>query len=142
MFIKYKLLKNLIWQPKLTWCYEWNIPFNVRVCSFGCRKSKFYQVSCIFLRRISRSFEGNFRDFFFRTFQKTKIGIELQLRRTEIDAYHNYWNRSRPCIILDSKIPRLVFEAFPKVVIFQQFFLDQNIQKGSNRLILKDLNFC
>ena len=53
-----------------------------------------------------------------------------------------YWNRSRPCIILDSKIPRLVLEAFPKVLIFQQFFLDQNIQKGSNRVILKDLNFC
>ena len=47
-----------------------------------------------------------------------------------------------PCIILDSKILRLVLEAFPKVFIFQHFFLDQNIQKGSNRVILKDLNFC
>ena len=29
--------------------------------------------------------------------------------------YRNYWNRSRPCIILDSKIPRLVLEVFQKV---------------------------
>ena len=48
--------------------------------------------------------------------------------------YRNYWNRSQPCIILDSKIPQLVLEAFPKVLFFGQFFLDQNIQKGSNKL--------
>ena len=53
-----------------------------------------------------------------------------------IIIYRNYWNRSRPCIILDSKIPRLVLEAFPKVLFLGQFFLDQNIQKGSNKLIL------
>ena len=46
------------------------------------------------------------------------------------NTYRNYWNRSRPCIILDSKIPRLVLEAFPKVLFFGQFFLDPNIQKG------------
>ena len=57
-------------------------------------------------------------------------------------TYRNYWNRSRPCIILDSKIPRLVLEAFPKVLFLGQFFLDQNIQKGSNRVVLKDLKFC
>jgi len=51
--------------------------------------------------------------------------------------YRNYWNRSRPCIILDSKIPRLVLEVFPKVLFFEQFFLDQNIQKGSNKLFLR-----
>ena len=44
--------------------------------------------------------------------------------------YRNYWNRSRPCIILDSKIPQLVLEA----LLFEQFFLYQNIQKGSNKL--------
>ena len=67
----------------------------------------------------------------------------MHVLKENIDKYRNYWNRSRPCIILDLKIPRLVLEAFPKVFkIFQQFLLDQNIQKGSNRVILKDLNFC
>ena len=57
----------------------------------------------------------------------------------EKNNYRNYWNRSRPCIILDSKIPRLVLEALPKVLFWGQFFLDQNIQKGSNKLILMRL---
>jgi len=55
------------------------------------------------------------------------------------DNYRNYWNRSRPCIILDSKMPRLVLEAFRKVLFLGQFFLDQFIQKGSNKLILMRL---
>ena len=59
--------------------------------------------------------------------------------KTDYLDYRNYLNRSRPCIILDSKIPRLVVEAFPKVLFFGQFFLDQNIQKGSNKLILMHL---
>ena len=54
-------------------------------------------------------------------------------------TYRNYWNRIQPCIILDSKISRLVLEAFPKVLLFGQFFLDQNIQKGSNKLIIMRL---
>jgi len=53
--------------------------------------------------------------------------------------YGDYWNRSRPCIILDSKIPRLVLETFPKVLCFGQLFLDQNIQKSSNKLFLMHL---
>ena len=56
-----------------------------------------------------------------------------------IIIYRNYWNRSRLCIILDSRFPRLVLEAFPKVLSFGQFFLDQNIQTGSNKLILLHL---
>ena len=55
--------------------------------------------------------------------------------------YRNYWNRSRPCIILDSKIPRLVLEAFPKELFFGRLFLDQLIKNGPNRAILKDLSF-
>ena len=57
-------------------------------------------------------------------------------------TYRNYLNRSRPCIILDSKIPRLVLAVFPKVLFFGHFFLDQPIHNGPNRVILKDLNFC
>ena len=53
-----------------------------------------------------------------------------------ICTYRNYWNRSRPCIILDSKIPRLVLEAFPKVLFLRQFFLDPTIQTGSKKVIL------
>ena len=52
------------------------------------------------------------------------------------NVYRNYWNRSRPCIILDSKFPRLVLQAFPKVLFLRQFFLDQTIQTGSNKVIL------
>ena len=58
-----------------------------------------------------------------------------------LSEYRNYWNRSRPCIILDSKIPRLVLEAFPKVLFLGQFFLHQPIKNGPNRAILKDLSF-
>ena len=67
--------------------------------------------------------------------------MEKEFTVTVKHKYRNYWNRSRPCIILDSTIPQLVLEAFPKVLFFGQFFLDQNIQIGSNKLILKDLNF-
>ena len=53
--------------------------------------------------------------------------------------YRNYWNRSRTCIILDSKIPQPVLEVYPKVLFFGQLFLDPNIQKGLNKLILMRL---
>ena len=67
----------------------------------------------------------------------------------KVNTVIKYWNRSRPCIILDSKIPRLVLEAFPKVLFLGQFLLDQNIEKGSNtvaaqierRRSIKILNF-
>ena len=51
-------------------------------------------------------------------------------------VYRNHWNRSRPCIILDSKIPRLVLEAYPKVLYLEQILLFQPVQKGSNKLFL------
>ena len=66
-----------------------------------------------------------------------KAKVVPNLERSYI--YRNYLNRSRPCIILDSKIPRLVLEAFPKVLFFGQFFLDQTIQKVSNKLNLMHL---
>ena len=75
----------------------------------------------------------------FGTGQKTII---CNYRHFQVTIrYRNYWNRSRPSINLDSKIPRLVLEAFPKVLFFGQFFLHQPIKNGPNRAFLKDLNF-
>ena len=68
-------------------------------------------------------------------------GVEESGLRHLKFTYRNYWNRSRPCINLDSNIPRLVLEVFPKVLFFGQFFLHQPIKNGPNRAFLKDLNF-
>lgn len=51
---------------------------------------------------------------------KSHFNLESEIRLLSglyylIPTYRNYWNRSRPCIILDSKIPRLVLEVFQKV---------------------------
>ena len=77
-----------------------------------------------------------FKSLFSDTFEHDEKDDEAPL------IYRNYWNISRPCIILDSKIPRLVLEVFPKVLFFGHFFLDQPIHNGPNRVFLKDLNFC
>ena len=50
--------------------------------------------------------------------------------------------RSRPCIILNPKFPRLVLEVFQKLQFLEQNFLSEAAHKGPNRVILKDLNFC
>ena len=50
--------------------------------------------------------------------------------------------RSRPCIILSPKFPRLVLEVFQKLQILEQNFLSEAAHKGPNRVIWKDLNFC
>ena len=62
------------------------------------------------------------------------LKIFLEYRKSSI--------RSRPCIILNPKFPRLVLEVFQKLQFLEQNFLSEAAHKGPNRVILKDLNFC
>ena len=57
-------------------------------------------------------------------------------------GYRKSLIRSRPCIILNPKFPRLVLEVFQKLQFLEQNFLSEAAHKGPNRVILKDLNFC
>ena len=49
-------------------------------------------------------------------YERKKIGLSKRV-------YRNYWNRSRPCIILESFFPRLVLKLFSTPLQIVQKFL-------------------
>ena len=59
----------------------------------------------------------------------------------EQKAYRKSSIRSRPCIILNPKFPRVVLEVFQLILILELNFLLQTVQNDPNRAILKDLKF-
>ena len=69
------------------------------------------------------------------------INLRLRLLINGLN-YRKSSIRSRTCIILDPKFPRLVLEVFQKLLFLEQIILLQPVHNGTNKIILKDLNFC
>ena len=46
---------------------------------------------------------------------KCQKRVSIQCTQILLHSYRNYLNRSRPCIILDSKFPRLVLDVFQEL---------------------------
>ena len=119
--------------PIQSFCYR---NFSEIVLSFTNHHDTCFKKRALFYRYVRAYFMFTLSFIIYAIRHVLQTRWMMYMLKYSKPVYRYYWNRSRPCIILDSKFPRLVLQAFPKVLFLRQFFLDQTIQKGSNKVIL------